>query len=139
MAQPSTPQSGIFSPSTTAAVVRYQVQDLDRSIAFYSRNLGFDLTQRAGPIAVVSRGDLHLLLSGSAASGSRPMPDSRRQEPGGWNRIGLYVDSVDSAITSLRGVGAHFRNEVEEGPGGKQILLDDPDGNPIELHEGPRT
>jgi catechol 2,3-dioxygenase-like lactoylglutathione lyase family enzyme len=139
MAQPSTPQSGIFSPSTTAAVVRYQVEDLDRSIAFYSRNLGFDLTQRAGPIAVVSRGDLHLLLSGSAASGSRPMPDSRRQEPGGWNRIVLYVDSVDSAITSLRGAGAHFRNEVEEGPGGKQILLDDPDGNPIELHEGPRT
>lgn len=139
MTQPSTTTSGIFSPSNTAAVVRYQVEDLDRSIAFYRGNLGFDLTQRAGPIAVVSRGDLHLLLSGSAASGSRPMPDSRRQEPGGWNRIVLYVDSVDSAITALRGAGAHFRNEVEEGPGGKQILLDDPDGNPIELHEGPRT
>lgn len=138
MTQPSTTTSGIFSPSSTAAVVRYQVQDLDRAIAFYSQHLGFDLTQRAGPIAVVSRGDLHLLLSGSAASGSRPMPDSRRQEPGGWNRIVLYVDSVDSTITALRGAGAHFRNEVEEGPGGKQILLDDPDGNPVELHEGPR-
>lgn len=139
MAQASRPGSGIFSPSTTAAVVRYQVADLDRATTFYCRHLGFDLTQRAGPIAVVSRGDLHLLLSGAAASGSRAMPDSRRQEPGGWNRIVLYVDSVDSAITALRGAGAHFRNEVEEGPGGKQILLDDPDGNPVELHEGPRT
>ena len=137
MAQPS--QSGIFSPSTTAAVVRYQVQDMDRSIAFYSHHLGFDLTQRAGPIAVVSRGDLHLLLSGAAASGSRSMPDSRQQEPGGWNRIVLYVDSLDSTVTALRGAGTHFRNQVEVGPGGKQILLDDPDGNPIELHEGPRT
>jgi glyoxylase I family protein len=131
-------QSAIFSPSTTAAVVRYQVQDVDRAVAFYTQRLGFQLTQRAGPVAIVSRGDLHLLLSGPAASGSRPTPDGRRQEPGGWNRLVLYVESLDSTITALRGAGARFRNEVEVGPGGKQILVDDLDGNPVELHEGPR-
>jgi glyoxylase I family protein len=136
MPHPST-QSAIFSPSNTAAVVRYQVQDADRAAAFYTEHLGFRMTQRSGPIAVVSRGDLHLLLSGPAASGSRAMPDSRQQSPGGWNRIVLYVDSVDSAITALTGAGARFRNDVQVGPGGKQILLDDPDGNPIELHERP--
>lgn len=138
MTQPSSAQSAIFSPSTTAAVVRYQVEDVDRSADFYTRHLGFHLTQRAGPIAVVSRGDLHLLLSGPAASGARPMPDGRRQEPGGWNRVVLYVDSLDSTISALTGAGARLRNEVESGPGGKQVLVDDPDGNPVELHEGPR-
>jgi glyoxylase I family protein len=138
MTQPSGTHPAIFSPSTTAAVVRYQVQDVDRAVAFYTQRLGFHLTQRSGPVAIVSRGNLHLLLSGPASSGSRPMSDGRRQEPGGWNRIVLYVDSLDSTMTMLTGAGARFRNEVEVGPGGKQVLVDDPDGNPVELHEGPR-
>jgi catechol 2,3-dioxygenase-like lactoylglutathione lyase family enzyme len=137
--QPSSAQPAIFSPSSTAAVVRYQVQDVDRAVAFYTQLLGFRLTQRAGPVAIVSRGDLHLLLSGPASSGSRPMPDGRRQEPGGWTRVVLYVESLDSILTALSGAAVQFRNEVEAGPGGKQILVDDPDGNPVELHEGPRS
>jgi glyoxylase I family protein len=131
-------RSEIFSPSTTAAVVRYQVQDVDRAVDFSTRHLWFHVTQRAGPIAVVSRGDLHLLLSGPASSGSRPMPDGRRQDPGGWNRLVLYVDDLDATITALRAAEARFRNEVEVGPGGKQIMVDDADGNPIELHEAPQ-
>jgi catechol 2,3-dioxygenase-like lactoylglutathione lyase family enzyme len=118
-------------------VVRYQVQDLDRAVAFYTQQLGFKVTQRTGPVAIVSRGDLHLLFSGPGSSGSRPMPDGRRQEPGGWNRIVLYVDSIDTTIVALTEAGARFRNKVEVGPGGKQILVEDPDGNPVELHEGP--
>ena len=136
MTQQST-RSAIFSPDTSAAVVRYQVQDLDRAVAFYTRHLGFQLTQSLGPVAIVSRGDLHLLFSGPGSSGSRPMPDGRRQEPGGWNRVVLYVESLDSIIATLTRAAARFRNEVEVGPGGKQILVDDPDGNPIELHEAP--
>ena len=137
MPQPSSPQSMIFSASPGAAVARYQVQDVDRAIAFYTGLLGFQVLQRAGPVTILSRGQLHLLLSGPGSSGSRPMPDGRRQEPGGWNRIVLYVDSLDATVTTLRGAGARFRNEVEVGPGGKQILVDDPDGNAVELHEGP--
>jgi glyoxylase I family protein len=128
-----------FSADVTAAVVRYQVLDIDRAIAFYTERLGFHVEQRAGAVfATVSRGDLLLLLSGPASSGSRPMPDGRRQEPGGWNRIVLYVENIDSMITALKGGGARFRNEVEVGPGGKQIQIEDPDGNPIELHEAPK-
>jgi glyoxylase I family protein len=138
MTNPSNAQAAIFSPSTTAAVVRYHVQDVDRSVAFYTQHLGFRVTQKAGPVAIVSRGDLHLLLSGPGSSGSRPMPDGRRQEPGGWNRIVVYIESLDPTITALREAGARFRNKVEVGPGGKQILVDDPDGNAVELHEGPR-
>jgi glyoxylase I family protein len=133
-AAPSAP----FSPDVNAAVVRYQIQDLDRAIAFYTAHLGFQLTQRAAAVfATVSRGNLHLLLSGPQSSGSRPMPDGRRQESGGWNRIVLYVKDIDATIASLKSAGARFRNEVEVGPGGKQIQLEDPDGNPIELHEAP--
>jgi glyoxylase I family protein len=135
---PSSSQSSIFSPSTTAAVARYQVQNMDRAVAFYTQYLGFELTQKAGPVSIISRGDLHLLMSGPGASGSRPMPDGRRQEPGGWNRIVLYVDSIDTTIAALRAAGSRFRNEIEAGPGGKQIQVEDPDGNPIELHEAPR-
>jgi glyoxylase I family protein len=123
----------------TAAVVRYQVADVERSVAFYTRQLGFQLGHRSGPVfASVSRGDLRLLLGGPGSSGSRPMPDGRRQEPGGWNRIVLYVDDLAAQVDALRQGGARFRNEVETGPGGKQILIEDPDGNPIELHENPR-
>lgn len=134
-AVPSAP----FSPDVDAAVVRYQVRDVERSIAFYTERLGFKLAQRAGAVfATVSRGDLRLLLSGPASSGSRPMPDGRQQEPGGWNRIVLYVTDIDATLASLKRAGTRFRNEVEVGPGGKQIQLEDPDGNPIELHEAPR-
>jgi glyoxylase I family protein len=138
MSNPQQTSSAVFSPSTNAAIVRYQARDLDRSVAFYTEHLGFNLTQRTGPIAIVSRGDLHLILSGPGSSGARDMPDGRRQEPGGWNRITIYVDRLDSVIDSLTAKGdVHFRNEIESGPGGRQILLDDPDGNPIELHEAP--
>ena len=137
MTDPHGAPSSIFTPGTTAAVVRYHVQDVERSIAFYTRHLGFQVTQRSGPIAVVSRGELHLLLSGPASSGSRPMPDGRRQGPGGWNRIVLYVENLDAALAALQAAGTRLRNEVESGPGGKQVQVDDPDGNPVELHEAP--
>ncbi|HSF19459.1 MAG TPA: hypothetical protein VLK65_28305 [Vicinamibacteria bacterium] len=105
----------------------------------YRNDVAFHLTQRSGSVfATVSRGDLHLLLSGPGSSGSRPMSDGRRQEPGGWNRIVLYIDSLDPTIAALEAAGARFRNEIEVGPGGKQIQVEDLDGNPIELHEAPR-
>jgi glyoxylase I family protein len=138
MTQPSGAKPAAFSPNTNAAVVRYQVEDVDRAASFYTQHLGFHVTRKSGPIAIVSRGKLDLLLSGPESSGARPMPDGRRQEPGGWNRIVLYVDSIDSTIAALKGMGAHFRNAIEVGPGGKQILVEDPDGNPVELHEAPR-
>ena len=131
-------QSRPFVPEARAALVRYQVKNLERAIGFYTQHLGFQLVQKAGPVAIVKRGDLHLLLSGPESSGSRAMPDGRRQEPGGWNRIVLYVENLDSTIPALRKGGSRFRNEVEAGPGGKQIQIEDPDGNPIELHEAPR-
>jgi catechol 2,3-dioxygenase-like lactoylglutathione lyase family enzyme len=121
------------------AVVRYQTTDVDRAIAFYTEHLGFQLEQRSGAVfATVSRGALHLLLSGPGSSGSRPMPDGRRQEPGGWNRIVLYVDDLTELVDRLRAADARFRNDVEVGPGGKQIQIEDPDGNPIEIHEAPK-
>lgn len=127
-----------FSGDANTAVVRQQVRDVDRAQSFYTQRLGFRVVQRPAPIlAILARGDLHLILSGPGASGSRPMPDGRQQEPGGWNRIVLYVENLDSTIAALRDAGAPFLNEVEEGPGGKQILVEDPDGNPIELHEAP--
>jgi glyoxylase I family protein len=130
--------SALFSPDVNAAVVRYQIRDVERAIAFYTEHLGFELIQRAGAVfATVSRGELRLLLSGPKSSGARPMPDGRQQEPGGWNRIVLFVKDIDATIASLRSAGARFRNEIEVGPGGKQIQLEDPDGNPIELHEAP--
>lgn len=139
MTQSASERPAIFSPSTSAAVVRYQVQDVERAVGFYCRLLGFQLTQQSGPVAIVSRGDLHLLFSGPASSGSRPMPDGRRQEAGGWNRVVLYVENLDSTVSALTSVGVRFRNDVVIGPGGNQVLVDDPDGNPIELHEAPRT
>ena len=127
----------LFVPDKNAAIVRYQVTELDRSVTFYTEHLGFELLFRGGPIATVKRGALHLLLSAPNASGGRAMPDGSRQGPGGWNRIVLYVDDLASSIAALEKARVHFRNAVEAGPGGKQILLDDPDGNPIELHEAP--
>src|SRR5690349_1924867 len=132
------PQSSIFAPDTSAAVVRYLVEDLDRSVAFYTQRLGFELTQRAGPVGTVSRGALHLLLSDPRASGSKPLPDGRPQASGGSNRIVLYVDDLDRAVAGLKASGTPFRTDVQVGPGGKQIQVEDPDGNPIELHEAPK-
>ena len=116
--------------------VRYQVRDVSRSVDFYIRHLGLKLDQQYLPaFAQVSIGNLKLILSGPGASGSRPMPDGRQQEPGGWNRILLQVESLPRTIEILKRAGLHFRNEMEVGPGGKQIQLEDPDGNPIELFE----
>jgi glyoxylase I family protein len=120
--------------------VRYQVTDIDRSIAFYTEHLGFTAGERAGSaFASVRRGNLRLVLGGPGSSGSRPMPDGRKQEPGGWNRILIYVDALATDIERLRRASVRFRNEVESGPGGSQILIEDPDGNPIELHESPHS
>jgi glyoxylase I family protein len=131
--------SKLFSADTKTAVVRYQIRNVDRALAFYTEHLGFKLVQRPAPIiAIIARGDLHLILSGPETSGARPLPDGTQQEPGGSNRIVLYVDDLDATIKSLRSAGAHFRNQIESGPGGRQIQLDDPDGNPIELHEPPK-
>ncbi len=116
--------------------MRYQTADLDRAITFYTTRIGFRLEQRAGPVAIVSRGALNLLLSGPESSGSRPM-DGQRQEPGGWNRIVLYVDDLDAEVDRLRTAGVRFRDDVKVGPGGKQVQITDSDGNPIELHEAP--
>jgi glyoxylase I family protein len=119
--------------------VRYQVKDVARSVAFYTQQLGFKLDQQHLPaFAQVSVGNLKLILSGPGASGSRPMPDGGRQEPGGWNRILLQVANLPTRIAALKKAGLHFRNEMEVGPGGKQIQLEDLDGNPIELFEPDR-
>lgn len=128
----------IYKPAHASdALVRYLVGDIDRSIAFYVERLGFQLVQRPGPVfAVVSRGSLSLLLSGPGTSGARPLADGRRQEPGGFNRIVLWVNDLAAEIEKLKRADIRFRNEVEAGPGGKQIQLEDPDGNPIELHQG---
>lgn len=119
--------------------VRYQVRDVERAVAFYTRHLGFRLEHQQLPaFASVSLGNVQILLSGPGASGSRPMPDGRRQEPGGWNRVVLRVADLPACIESLKSLGVRFRNEMEVGPGGRQIQVDDPDGNPIELFEPAR-
>lgn len=116
--------------------VRYQVTDVARSVDFYTNALGFKLDfQRLPAFGQLSIGDLKLILSGPGASGSRPMPDGRAQQPGGWNRIVLEVKDLPARITDLTKRGVRFRNEMESGPGGKQIQVEDPDGNPIELFE----
>ena len=116
--------------------VRYQVTDVARSVEFYTNALGFKLDfQRLPAFGQLSIGHLKLILSGPGASGSRPMPDGRAQQPGGWNRIVLEVKDLPARITDLTKRGVRFRNEMESGPGGKQIQVEDPDGNPIELFE----
>jgi glyoxylase I family protein len=119
--------------------VRYQVTDVARSVAFYTRHLGFTLEHQQLPaFANVSLGDAHILLSGPGASGSRPMPNGERQQPGGWNRVVLKVADLPALIAELKGAGARFRNDMETGPGGRQIQVEDPDGNPVELFEPAR-
>jgi glyoxylase I family protein len=118
--------------------VRYQVKDVQRSISFYTEVLGFKLDQKNLPaFGQVSVGNLKLILSGPKASGSRPMPDGRPQEPGGGNRVVLQVNDLPARISELKELGVRFRNEMEIGPGGKQVQVEDPDGNPIELFEPP--
>jgi catechol 2,3-dioxygenase-like lactoylglutathione lyase family enzyme len=122
------------------AVVRYLVDDVDAAVAFYTDNLGFTLQQQMGPaFAIVSRDDLSLWLSGPQSSAARAMPDGRRPEPGGWNRLVVEVDDLETKVEELKQVGLSFRNEVVTGPGGKQILLEDPSGNVVELFQPGRT
>jgi len=119
--------------------VRYQVTDVARSSMFYTQHLGFTLKHQQLPaFANVVLGDAQIFLSGPGASGSRPMPDGRQQEPGGWNRVVLKIADLPAFIAELKKAGLHFRNEMETGPGGRQIQIEDPDGNPIELFEPAR-
>jgi len=116
--------------------VRYQVTDLDRSVDFYTKQLGFTLEHRQGAaFAKVTTGALALLLSGNGSSGARPLPGGRKQTPGGFNRIVLRVEDLPARIEELKKAGVRFRNEMEVGPGGRQIQIEDPDGNPVELFE----
>ncbi|AGP38220.1 hypothetical protein SCE1572_29330 [Sorangium cellulosum So0157-2] len=138
MSQTTEPTPDTGSPNATLAVVRYQVTDVDRAVLFYTERLGFALDMQSGKeFAAVSRGDLRLLLSGPGSSGARPMPDGRAQVAGGWNRVVLYVGDFAALIERLRAAETPFRNEIERGVGGAQIQVEDPDGNPIELHEAP--
>jgi catechol 2,3-dioxygenase-like lactoylglutathione lyase family enzyme len=122
----------------TTVNVRYFVHDVDAAIAFYSERLGFDVDVHPAPgFAILSHGDLRLMLNTPSGGGgaAQPMPDGRRPQPGGWNRIQLEVEDLTDRVETLRKAGARFRNEIVAGKGGKQILLDDPSGNPIELFE----
>src|SRR5204862_7341630 len=124
------------TPTNETDNVRYRVDDVDESIAFYSQLLGFELLTSAAPaFADVKRGNLRLLLAGPASSAGRPMPDGRKPGPGGWNRIHFIVDDIDADVSRLREAGATFRNDIVTGPGGKQILLEDPSGNVVELFQ----
>jgi catechol 2,3-dioxygenase-like lactoylglutathione lyase family enzyme len=116
--------------------VRYMVDDVEEAIAFYANHLGFALLSNAAPaFADVVRGNLRLLLSGPASSAGRPMPDGRIPQPGGWNRIHLIVEDIAAEVERLRSAGLTFRNDIVSGPGGQQILLEDPSSNPIELFQ----
>jgi glyoxylase I family protein len=138
MAQES--PSRVESPAFIKGIhgFRYQVKDVARAVAFYTQRLGFELKHQQLPaFANVSLGGADILLSGPGASGSRPMPNGDRQEPGGWNRVVLKVADLPACIAALKSAGVMFRNEMEVGPGGRQIQIEDPDGNPLELFEPP--
>ena len=118
------------------ATMRYLVSDVGEAISFYADRLGFEVVERFGPaMAIVRLGDLELWLAGPVSSAARPMPDGRSPEPGGWNRVVIKVDDLDANVARLGAAGAVFRNEIVRGPGGKQILVEDPSGNVIELFE----
>ena len=116
--------------------VRYMVDDVESAVAYYTTHFGFTVRSRAAPaFADVVRGNLRLLLSGPKSSAGRPMPDGRTPGPGGWNRIHFIVDDIAADVERLRTAGVTFRNDIVKGPGGQQILLEDPSGNPIELFQ----
>ena len=118
------------------AIARYMVNDVDEAIGFYTGLLGFEVQQQFGPaMAILQKDDLEFWLAGPPASAQRPMPDGRQPEPGGWNRIVVKVDDIAATVASLREGGASFRNEVISGPGGQQILVEDPSGNVVELFQ----
>ncbi len=119
--------------------VRYIVHDVKAAVGFYTEALGFKLEQQFGPaMAIVSRGDLSLWLAGPMSSAAQPMPDGRKPAPGGgWNRFVLTVDDLPGLVAKLKAVGVPFRNEIVKGPGGQQILVEDPSGNVVELHQPP--
>ena len=117
------------------ATIRYMVSDVDAVLPFYDA-LGFTLADRWGPpFAIVERGDLQIWLSGPGTSASKPMPDGAKPVPGGWNRVVIAVDDLDATVAALKATGAKFRNEPISGPGGRQVLAEDPSGNPLELFE----
>ena len=121
------------------ASVRYFVREVGEAVAFYTRRLGFELKQQFGPaMAITQRGDLTLWLAGPGASATRPMPDGRKPEPGGWNRFVIEVEDLEALVGALRAQGVPFRNEIVTGPGGRQILCEDPSGNVVELFEPAR-
>ena len=127
-------------PADSTVHVRYLVDDVQAAITFYTTHLGFTANTVFLPaFADVQRGNLRLLLSGPASSAGRAMPDGRRPGPGGWNRIHLLVEDIDAEVTRLRAAGVPFRSEVVSGPGGRQIVLDDPAGNPVELFQPARA
>src|SRR5262245_39903613 len=120
----------------TTVNVRYMVDDVDAAIAFYTTHPGFTLLTRQAPaFADVKRGDLRLLLSGRTSSAGRPMPDGRQPVPGGWTRFQVIVDDIAAEVERLRAAGVRFRNDVIKGPGGAQVLIEDPAGNPIEIFQ----
>lgn len=121
--------------------VRYFVDDVDAAVDFYTQHLSFAIAERPAPsFAILARGDLRLLLNAAGGPGgaTHPMPDGRKPEPGGWNRFQLQVEDLEHVVNALRKAGAKFRNDIVAGFGGKQILLEDPAGNPVELFEPPR-
>lgn len=118
------------------ANIRYMVNDVDKAVEFYTQLLGFALDERRGPaFAIVSNADLKLWISGPETSAARAMPDGRVPQPGGWNRLALEVDDIQTLVNKLKRAGAVFRNEIISGPGGSQVLVEDPSGNPIELFQ----
>jgi catechol 2,3-dioxygenase-like lactoylglutathione lyase family enzyme len=126
-------------PATTTVGVRYMIDDVPAAIAFYTTQLGFTLDHDASPaFAAVSRDGVRLLLSGPTSSGRRPMPDGTRPVPGGWNRLHLQVDDLAGEVQRLRAADLQFRNDIISGPGGSQILLEDPSGNVVELFQPAR-
>jgi glyoxylase I family protein len=139
MAQPATSPVGTHAFIKGVHGIRYQVKDVARAVKFYTQRLGFTLEHQQLPaFASVSLGGSTILLSGPGASGSRPMPGGHQQEPGGWNRVVLKVSDLPACIDALKSAGVAFRNEMETGPGGRQIQIFDPDGNPLELFEPAR-
>lgn len=118
------------------ATIRYMVNDMEASIQFYTTHLGFSLLEKMGPaFAMVEKDDLQIWLSGPQTSAARPMPDGRIPQPGGWNRFVIEVDDIEALVAAMKKAGISFRNEIITGPGGRQILAEDPSGNPIEIFQ----